>query len=89
MFWPYGVMALLAVGCGKSAEGPGFRVALITPGSIADAAWNSGAYAGLLAIRDSLGAQISQVEARTPGEQEDNLRSYAADGYSLGFRSRV
>lgn len=63
----------------------GFRVGLITPGSIADAAWNSGAYAGLNVIRDSLGAEVSHVEARTPGEQEEALRAYAAQGYRLVF----
>jgi basic membrane lipoprotein Med (substrate-binding protein (PBP1-ABC) superfamily) len=61
------------------------RVALVTPGSTADAAWNSGAYRGLVAIRDSLGAQISQVEAHTPGEQEEALRTYGAQGYDLIF----
>ena len=59
------------------------RVGLITPGSIADAAWNSGAYRGLLEIRDSLGVPVSQVEARTPAEQEEALRTYAAQGYNL------
>jgi basic membrane protein A len=62
-----------------------FRVALITPGSIADAAWNSGAYAGLLRIRDSLGASVSHVEALTPAAQEEALRSYAAQGYDVIF----
>lgn len=62
-----------------------FRVALVTPGSIADAAWNSGAYRGLVELRDSLGAEISNVEARTPAEQEEALRSYAAQGYRLVF----
>lgn len=61
------------------------RVGLITPGSIADAAWNSGAYRGLLEIRDSLGVPVSQVEARTPAEQEEALRTYAAQGYKLVF----
>ena len=61
------------------------RVGLITPGSIADAAWNSGAYRGLLEIRDSLRLPVSQVEARTPAEQEEALRTYAAQGYSLVF----
>ncbi|HEX5387197.1 MAG TPA: BMP family protein [Gemmatimonadales bacterium] len=61
------------------------RVGLITPGSIADAAWNSGAYAGLVELRDSLHARISQVEARTPAEQEEALRTYAAQGYRLVF----
>ncbi len=63
----------------------GMRVGLITPGSIADAAWNSGAYRGLLEIRDSLKLQVSQVESRTPAEQEEALRTYAAQGYDLVF----
>ncbi|HTC25207.1 MAG TPA: BMP family protein, partial [Gemmatimonadales bacterium] len=51
----------------------------------ADAAWNSGAYKGLLQIRDSLKVSISQIEARTPSEQEEALRTYAAQGYDLVF----
>jgi basic membrane lipoprotein Med (substrate-binding protein (PBP1-ABC) superfamily) len=58
---------------------------LITPGSIADAAWNSGAFRGLQQIRDSLGLAVSHVEARTPSEQDEALRSYAAQGYDLVF----
>jgi basic membrane lipoprotein Med (substrate-binding protein (PBP1-ABC) superfamily) len=61
------------------------RVGLVTPGSVADAAWNSGAYQGLLRIRDSLGLGISHVEARTPSEQNEALRTYAAQGYQLVF----
>jgi basic membrane lipoprotein Med (substrate-binding protein (PBP1-ABC) superfamily) len=38
-----------------------------------------------LQLRDSLGATISNVEARSPAEQEEALRSYAAQGYSLVF----
>ncbi len=78
----------LAAGCARRAPAPSsseFRVALITPGSIADQAWNSGAYAGLNLIRDSLGASVSHVEARTPGEQEEALRTYAVQGYNLVF----
>lgn len=78
-------LTLLLAGCGRAAESTAFQVALITPGSIADAAWNSGAYAGLLAIRDSLGAAISHVEARTPAEQAEALRTYAIQGYDLVF----
>jgi basic membrane lipoprotein Med (substrate-binding protein (PBP1-ABC) superfamily) len=79
------VAALLLAGCGTSTDEGAFRVALITPGSIADAAWNSGAYAGLGWIRDSLGVAVSHVEARTPGEQEEALRTYAAQGYRVVF----
>ena len=81
-----GPILFVLAACAKPSAGPsGFRVALITPGSIADAAWNSGAYAGLLQIRDSLGALISHVEARTPGEQTEALRNYGAQGYQLVF----
>lgn len=79
------VAALLLAGCGTATDEGTFRVALITPGSIADAAWNSGAYAGLGWIRDSLGVAVSHVEARTPGEQEEALRTYAAQGYRVVF----
>lgn len=72
--------------CGGKDSGPqGFRVGLVTPGSIADAAWNSGAYRGLEQVRDSLGVGISHVEARTPAEQEEALRTYAAQKYDLVF----
>ena len=78
-------MALLAL-CFCSPSAPsGMRVGLVTPGSIADAAWNSGAYQGLQLIRDSLGLSISHVEARTPGEQAEALRTYAVQGYRLVF----
>jgi basic membrane lipoprotein Med (substrate-binding protein (PBP1-ABC) superfamily) len=77
------VLSFLA--CGQPAAQRGVRVGLITPGSIADAAWNSGAYAGLQRIHDSLGLAISHVEARTPAEQDEALRTYAAQGYDLVF----
>lgn len=79
------VITLSLLGCkGQGADGA-FRIALVTPGSVSDAAWNSGAYTGLLVLRDSLGAQVSNVEARSPGEQEEALRSYAAQGYTVVF----
>lgn len=78
------LLALVACGHKPAATGV-FRVGLITPGSIADAAWNSGAYAGLNAIRDSLHIEVSHVEARTPGEQQEALRAYAEQGYNLVF----
>jgi basic membrane lipoprotein Med (substrate-binding protein (PBP1-ABC) superfamily) len=77
-------LALFAA-CGKAQTSGEFRVALVTPGSIADASWNSGAYAGLMQVKDSLGVPVSHVEARTPGEQEEQLRTYAAQGYTVIF----
>ncbi|MEO8635088.1 MAG: BMP family protein [Gemmatimonadales bacterium] len=83
---PCALGLLVLAGCGnKPTAAVGFRAGLVTPGSIADAAWNSGAYKGLEQIRDSLHVLVSQVEARTPAEQEEALRTYAAQGYELVF----
>lgn len=68
---------------GASSDVRPFRVALLTPGPISDRSWNGGAYDGLLAIRDSLGAQISHVQTKTPAEFEENFRQYGAQGYDL------
>jgi basic membrane protein A and related proteins len=79
----------VALGC-KSKQPPhqnaqGFRVALLTPGPISDQSWNGGAYQGLLRVRDSIGAQISHIQTKTPAEFEENFRQYGAEGYDLVF----
>ena len=70
---------------GGGVDTSGFRVALLTPGPISDRSWNGGAYDGLLRIRDSLGADISHIQTRTPAEFEENFRQYGAQGYDLVF----
>lgn len=62
-----------------------FKVALLTPGPISDQSWNGGAYAGLLRIRDSLGATVSHIQTKTPAEFEEQFRQYGAQGYDLVF----
>src|SRR2546430_1439603 len=62
-----------------------FKVALLTPGPISDQSWNAGAYQGLMRIRDSLGAQVSHIQTRTPAEFDENFRQYGAQGYRLVF----
>lgn len=62
-----------------------FRVALLTPGAISDQSWNGGAYQGLMRIRDSLGAEVSHVQTRTPADFEENFREYGARGFDLVF----
>jgi basic membrane protein A and related proteins len=84
MYWAHGVFLLSLLSCSYQKQS-GIRVGLVTPGSIADAAWNSGAFQGLQRIHDSLGLLISHVEARTPSEQVEALRTYAAQGYELVF----
>lgn len=58
---------------------------MLTPGPVSDQSWNSGAYKGLLRIRDSLGASISNIETKTPAEFDENFRQYGSQGYSLVF----
>ena len=83
--WLHAAVLVSLAACSRPAPHQGIRVGLITPGSVADAAWNSGAYAGLKLIHDSLALPISHVEARTPAEQDEALRAYAAQGYDLVF----
>src|SRR6476469_8801612 len=79
-----GTLSLAVSGCQrKAAQSSPFKVALLTPGPISDHSWNGSAYDGLLAIRDSLGAQISHVQTKTPAEFEENFRQYGAQGYDL------
>jgi basic membrane protein A and related proteins len=62
-----------------------FKVALLTSGPVSDHSWNEGAYDGLMGIRDSLGAHVSNIQTKTPAEFEENFRQYGAQGYSLVF----
>ena len=81
------VLAVLGA-CGQTARRENttaFRVALLTPGAISDQSWNGGAYQGLLRIRDSLGAEISHIQTKTPADFEENFREYGARGFRLVF----
>jgi len=68
-----------------SADSTAFKVALLTPGPISDQSWNGGAYQGLMAIRDSLGAEVSHIQTKTPADFEENFREYGARGFDLVF----
>jgi basic membrane lipoprotein Med (substrate-binding protein (PBP1-ABC) superfamily) len=73
-------------GSDKPANSDGqaaFKVALLTPGPVSDKSWNGGAYAGLMAIRDSLGAEVSHIQTKTPAEFDENFRQYGARGFDL------
>ncbi len=69
----------------QDADGPSFKVALLTPGPISDKSWNGGAYAGLMAIRDTLKADVSHIQTKTPAEFEENFRQYGAKKFNLVF----
>jgi basic membrane lipoprotein Med (substrate-binding protein (PBP1-ABC) superfamily) len=59
------------------------KVALLTPGPVSDRSWNGIAYAGLQALKDSLGASVSHIQTKTPAEFEENFRQYGVQGYDL------
>jgi basic membrane lipoprotein Med (substrate-binding protein (PBP1-ABC) superfamily) len=80
-----GLAVLLWGGCGGESVEPGFRVALLTSGPVSDAGWYAGAYEGLLMIRDSLGADVSHQQTRSPAEFDEAFFSYASAGYDLIF----
>lgn len=70
---------------GAPASEPAFRAALLTAGPVSDAGWYAGAYEGLLMLRDSLGAEVSHQQTRTPAEFDEAFVSYASAGYDLIF----
>jgi basic membrane protein A and related proteins len=72
-------------GAAQDGAGDTFQVALLTPGPVTDQSWNAGAFNGLRAIKDSLGASTSHIQTRTPAEFEENFRQYGARGYDLVF----
>lgn len=87
--WVAGVLA----GCDGGQSGAGdaaaddgrLRVALLTSGPVSDAGWHAGAYEGLLLIRDSLGADVSHQQTRTPTEFDEAFLAYGSEGYDLIF----
>src|SRR5213595_1019769 len=79
------ISLLGACGGSKIGTSGGLKVALLTPGPISDQSWNGGAYEGLMRIKDSLGAEVSHIQTKTPAEFEENFRQYGAQGYSLVF----
>jgi len=70
---------------GQATGVPSFKVALLTPGPVSDKSWNGGAYAGLMAIRDSLNAEVSHIQTKTPAEFEENFRQYGSKKFNLVF----
>jgi basic membrane protein A len=78
----------LVAACGGESARAGdetLRVALLTAGPVSDAGWYAGAYEGLLLIEDSLGAQVSHQQTRTPAEFDEAFLAYASSGYDLVF----
>ncbi len=59
------------------------HVALLTPGAISDRSWSGIAYDGLKTLRDSLGAEISNIQTKTPAQFEENFRQYGAQHFDL------
>lgn len=64
-------------------SGKHLRMALLTPGPVGDQSWNTSAFIALQAVRDSLGAEISNIETKTPADFEENFRQYGAQGYDI------
>ena len=84
------ILAVLLCACSNAEskkQGAGdstaIQIALLTPGPISDQAWNGGAYAGLMRIKDSLGARVSHVQTRTPAEFDENFRLYGEQGFAM------
>jgi len=77
------IFSLAATAATVTAQDKSFKVALLTTGPVSDGGWNASAYEGLQRIKKELGADVSQMETRTPLEFEEGMREYAKLGYQL------
>ncbi|MGO4108748.1 BMP family protein [Paenibacillus sp. YAF4_2] len=66
----------------SSGEKP-LKVALLTPGPINDNGWNATAYAGLMKIKEELGAETAYSEKVGTSDAAEFIRGYADDGYDV------
>ena len=80
----FAIASLTALSCSHPATSD-FKVALLTPGPISDAAWNAGVYEGLMRIRDSLVAQAAHAETKTRADFEEAFGGFASRGYRRDF----
>lgn len=91
VLWLAVLMLGLLAACGQPTAQPAaptaaagkLRVALILPGSISDQSFNAMAYAGLMAIKDQLGAEVAYSEAVPVAEFDETYRSYSEQGYNV------
>jgi basic membrane protein A len=56
---------------------------MVLPGSIADQGYNAAAYAGLLAVEETYGAEIAFSEMLQFADHDEVFRSYIAEGYEI------
>lgn len=70
---------------GGTQRAAGFKVGLLTPGSINDGGWNAIAFEGLKRIERELGAEVAHQETKTPSEFEEGFRYFGARGFALAF----
>ena len=59
------------------------KVGLLTHGPVHDQGWNDSAYAGLMAIKEQLGAEVSFAELADPSAYEKGYSDFASQGYDV------
>jgi basic membrane protein A len=78
------VLALAGASCsGRDGAGRTFRLAVLLTGPVSDDGWNASAWEGAQLVQRELGAEIAKVESLDKSRFEENLRQFAADGWSL------
>lgn len=80
-----GSVATAACGPTPDARDDVLRAALLTSGPVSDAGWYAGAYDGLMLLRDSMGAEVSHQQTRTPAEFDEAFLAFGSAGYDLIF----
>lgn len=84
-------LGLLLTACGGQAAtpteeaGPTYRLAVILPGVITDADYNTLGYIGATAVQTDLGVEMAYSESVAVPDVERVMREYIGDGFNIVF----
>ncbi|MGH7716165.1 MAG: BMP family lipoprotein, partial [Vulcanimicrobiaceae bacterium] len=84
------VSSLFPMACASRTSNAGsassVKVGMVTDvGGLGDRSFNDGAYAGLLACKKSVGAQVQVLQSKSAADYQPNLTVFATEGFSETF----
>ena len=81
----FALLLVALAGCPQEKSDAGFKVALVTPGSITDQGWNALAAEGIERVEKELGVKTEKSEQKDASKFEDTLKDYALRGANVVF----
>lgn len=82
------MMAFIMAGCGgtdNSSKDGEYKVAVLLPGSMNDGGWSTMGYESAKAAAESIDAEFSYTETKSPQDAIDALTDYGERGFTIVF----